>query len=197
MLNRKFVLLITLLFGLLASATYAQVSPFIDDGRLNNYDAAAPIVIYPVNGGLDVYIVDPATGGGILTLSVPASTLAVEGVYLLARNEAGTVNVFKEGDEFVIMGIAPNLETYVFRVTDPTTNQGFRSYTLHYPIYTTAEELGVPVEEVDSTVEQSPEAPEPAMPEVEEEPTEAPTVEPTPEPAAPEPAPPSDRGRAL
>lgn len=187
MLNRKLAILVAVIFGLMATIISAQ-EPFINDGRLNNFDAAAPIVIYPTaGGGLDIYLVDPATGGGILTLSVPPSTLAVRGVYLLARNDAGTVNVFKEGDEFVITGIAPNLETYVFRITDPTTNLGFRAYTLHYPIYTTAEELGVPIEEAETIEESTPVV-------TTEEPTEAAPAAPSATTPAPsEETPPSRR----
>lgn len=187
MLNRKSVIVITLLLGLFAGIVSAQSTfEFTNDGRLNSYDAAAPIVIYPDgSGGLVIYRVDPATGGGILELAVPSSTLALEGFYLLARNAAGDINVFKEGNEFVVTGVAPNLETYVFRVTDPTTNLGFRSYTLHYPIYTTAEELLVPVEEVEDFFE-----PTVVVTTPEETATEAPTTAPataTPDPVVPAP----------
>jgi subtilisin-like proprotein convertase family protein len=56
----------------------AYVAPQINDGRLNRYDVAAPVAVYPDGDDLTVYGIDPASGQGTFTGRITADMLARE-----------------------------------------------------------------------------------------------------------------------
>jgi subtilisin-like proprotein convertase family protein len=53
-----------------------NIVPQINDGRLNRYDVAAPVAVYPDGDDLTVYGIDPASGQGTFTGRITAEMLA-------------------------------------------------------------------------------------------------------------------------
>jgi hypothetical protein len=102
--------------------------PFVYDGRINNYDAAAPIVIYPDNaGGLAIYTAD-----GDFILSVSAAEFSAAGVNssntLVSSSPTLNTMVYRlSSGEYQIMADQYNGKTYMIRFSNPYANMGYYS----------------------------------------------------------------------
>lgn len=89
-----------------------------DDGRINYCDAGASIAVYPVNGGFQIYQLDPADGDGSLQLIITEDEL--NSVSNTPTNntlikEAGRIRLYRlTSGEFQVM--APSIQgekTYI------------------------------------------------------------------------------------
>jgi hypothetical protein len=52
---------------------YVPPPSYINDGRANRYDVAAPVAVYHNGDLVDVYGIDPASGQGVLVAQIPAA----------------------------------------------------------------------------------------------------------------------------
>ena len=117
-----------------AAETDTAPEPAFSDGRLNNFDLAAPVAVYPIDGtGLDFWTPTGFEGAGELALRVSAEDIAAvdaspEVPTLIAASEDAHVSLYRLPDgAFQVLANAGTSGTYslVFKVLG--VNMGYSS----------------------------------------------------------------------
>lgn len=110
------------------------------DGRINRYDAGAPVALYPVSYGargigLHIYAIQADSTGKLIMQVTPEQFAAAGGDWeLIAANDANTVQVFKYLDRWQVNAAAGQGKTYVVIFDGLSATARVHSYTTD-PLY--------------------------------------------------------------
>src|SRR5688572_17066454 len=99
------LLLVVSVFALpsLAATSDEDPVPAFTDGRLNNFDVAAPVAVYAIDNGLDFWTPTGYEGAGELALRVTAADIASvdaspDAPTLIAAATDGSVSLYRLPD---------------------------------------------------------------------------------------------------